>query len=195
VLEPAQHNSNTLHRQKPTRNQIASLYQRSVAPDASAPGRTGDKRNRCWRILGVMAKSKPSASADLHGTAFMRYLGEHAAALIKAAYPPRLGAPPLRRLAPAEEYVEQCMIAAGELITACDQLKYALAYLSGYHRRRTFDGSLVTRADHVVYEVENFVIRLGMVTDRGLKLVNTVFQLGIPLRECRRSVIAENDHV
>jgi hypothetical protein len=39
------------------------------------------------------------------------------------------------------------------------------------------------------------MIRLGGVTDRALKLVNIVFQLGIQARDCRRSVVAENAHV
>jgi hypothetical protein len=87
------------------------------------------------------------------------------------------------------------MLSAGELVAACDQLYYALAYLSGYRQRRMPYGALVTRADYVAYQVENFMIRLGGVTDRALKLVNIVFQLGIQARDCRRSVVAENAHV
>lgn len=142
-----------------------------------------------------MATPKSSTSVDLHSTPFIRYLAGHAAALLRAAYPRRLGATPLRPLTPAEEYVKQCMASAGELVFVCDQLEYARVYLSGYRQRRTAGGSLITRADHVAYHVENFVIRLGTVTDRALKLVSIVFQLGIPPKECRRSVVAENAHV
>jgi hypothetical protein len=87
------------------------------------------------------------------------------------------------------------MLAAGELAVACDQLYYALAYLSGYRQGRMPYGTLITRADHVAYQVENFMIRLGAVTDRALKLVNIVFRFGIQPKDCRRSVVAENAHV
>ena len=153
------------------------------------------KRGWCGRILGVMATSKPSASVNLHNTPLVQRLSSLTAALLRAAYPPQFGGAPLRPLSPAEDYVRNCMLSAGELVTACDQLQYAPVYLSGYHRRSTADGSLITRADHVAYQVENFMIRLGTVTDRALKLVNVVFQLGIQPKECRWSVVAENAHV
>jgi len=101
----------------------------------------------------------------------------------------------VRPLTPVEEYLHECFVSAGELVVACNQLEYALVYLSGYRQRRTADGSLITRADYVAYQIENFMIRLGTVTDRALRLVNVVFQLGIQPKECRRSVIADNAHV
>jgi hypothetical protein len=67
--------------------------------------------------------------------------------------------------------------------------------MSGYRRRRTVHGSPITRAEHAAYEIENFLFRVGGVTDRALKLVNEAFRLGIQPRECRWSVVAENAHV
>ena len=142
-----------------------------------------------------MATSRSSARADLYNAPFFRYLEEPTRSLLRAAYPPRLNAAPARPLTPVEEYVQECFVSAGELVVACNQLEYALVYLSGYRQRRTADGSLITRADYVAYQIENFMIRLGTVTDRALRLVNVVFQLGIQPKECRRSVIADNAHV
>jgi hypothetical protein len=87
------------------------------------------------------------------------------------------------------------MVSAGELVDGCDQLYYPLAYLSGYRRRRTPHGTLITRADHVAYQIENFIIRLGTVSDRALKLVNIVVQTGNQPRDCGWSVVAKNAHV
>jgi hypothetical protein len=137
---------------------------------------------------------KLKSAANLHETPLIRFLAHHSAAFLRDAYSPG-GATRLRPGTAAEQYIQSCLVSAGELMTACDQLSYALIYLSGYRRRRTADGSLITRSDHLAYQIENFVIRLGTITDRALKLVNTAFQLGIPPRECRRSVVAENTHV
>jgi len=140
-----------------------------------------------------MMTRKAKSAADLHDAPLMQFLTQHSAAFLRKIYPPK-GAVP-RLLAPQEEYILRCLVSTGELMTACDQLGYALTYLSGYRRKTTTDGLLITRSDHLAYHVENFVIRLATITDRALKLVNITFQLGIQPRECRRSVVVENAHV
>ena len=143
-------------------------------------------------MLKGMAKSTQGTASDLYQTDCVRYLAGHEAALIRDAYGPNgLTRPRL----PAEEYISKCLQSAGELITACDQLKYALVYLSGYRQRRTPEGILRTRVDYIIYQIENFMMRTGTVIDRSLKLVNIAFELGIQPKDCRRSVIAENAHV
>lgn len=72
---------------------------------------------------------------------------------------------------------------------------FALAYLSGYRACHTLDGELISRADYIAYQLENLYLRMGMITDRSLKLTNTVFRLGIPPRECRSHVVVDNEHV
>lgn len=100
-----------------------------------------------------------------------------------------------RPLTPSEEYVQLCIVQTAEVAKACTQLHYALVYLSGYRVRRTPAGELISRADYIAYQIENFHLRLTTVPDRSLRLVNTVFRLGLPPRECRMSTIADNAHV
>ena len=101
----------------------------------------------------------------------------------------------IRPLRPDEEYVRSSLISAGELITVCEQMVYAVEFLSGFRARKTSSGESITRLDYIVYHLENHLIRTGAVLDRALLLVNVIFRLGVPDRECRFSGIAYNDHV
>lgn len=133
----------------------------------------------------------------LEETEFMRTLANMAGALLKDTVSwtrPRIGHF-TRPFTEQEEYLSECMILAGQISTACDQLYYALAYLSGYRSRRTSDGELITRADHLAYQMENLYLRLGMIPDRSLRLTNEVLRLGLPARECRTRTVADNRHL
>jgi len=134
---------------------------------------------------------------ELHDTSFVRTLSNMTAALLREVVPdpaPRFGES-TRPLTEQEEYLRLCLLSTGEVIVACDQLHYALAYLSGYRARQTLEGELISRADYIAYQLENLYLRMGMITDRSLKLTNTVFRLGVPPRECRFHVVADNEHV
>lgn len=133
----------------------------------------------------------------LHDTPLMREIAERAAAVVRETVDsssPRLGGF-TRPFTMSEEYVSECLLAAGELAVACDQMDFAITYLSGYRKRRTSIGDLITRSDYLAYQLENLYLRIGMLLDRSLKLTNTVFRLGTPPRDCRLSVIADNDYV
>jgi len=127
----------------------------------------------------------------------MRTLADMAAALLRETVDskrPRIGHF-TRPFTNQEEYLRSCLILAGEVSTACDQLHYTLAYLSGYHSRKTSDGELITRADYIAYQIENLYLRLGMIPDRSLRLTNEVFQLGLPARECGTRTVTDNQHL
>jgi hypothetical protein len=88
----------------------------------------------------------------LDETMFMRLLGEMSAALLKDAVDsecPKVGEF-TRPFTDQEEYLSACLVSAGQVCTACDQLHYALAYLSGYRARKTLGGDPITRADYIV---------------------------------------------
>jgi hypothetical protein len=136
----------------------------------------------------------------LYESEFIQTLGNYGAQILKDA----ANAPSLRRqtgvslkrpLRADEEYARRAFISAGELLTVCHQMVYAAEFLSGFRKRRLASGDLVTRLDHVVYHLENHFIRAGMITDRALQLVNIVFRLGVPERECRFAVVVMNEHV
>jgi len=133
----------------------------------------------------------------LHETTFMRSLADMAAALLKdtiGSTRPRIGHF-TRPFTNQEEYLSACLVSAGDLSIACDQLHYTLAYLSGYQSRKTSEGELITRADHIAYQMENLYLRLGMIPDRSLRLTNEVFRLGLPARECGARTVTDNQHV
>ena len=79
-------------------------------------------------------------------------------------------------------------------LDAADQMEYATQMLSGY-RERPDNGALLTRHDYIIYQIENHILRTGMVFDRALRTVNVVFDLGIPPRECKFAAVAKNYHV
>lgn len=131
----------------------------------------------------------------LYDHPLMKTLGAHAADIIRDVFPDGHSLEPSRPLTSSERYSQRCLNGAGEVMFACDQLEFALAYLSGYRTRRTASGGLISRTDYISYQLENLYLRMTMVVDRALKLANDVFRLGVPPRECRFRAIADNDHV
>jgi hypothetical protein len=128
---------------------------------------------------------------------FMRSLADMAAALLKDSVDserPQVGEF-TRPFTDQEEYLSACLVSAGQVGTVCDQLHYALAYLSGYRARKTLGGAPITRADYIAYQMENLLLRLGMIPDRSLRLTNEVFRLGLPPRECGTRTITENQRL
>jgi hypothetical protein len=101
----------------------------------------------------------------------------------------------LRSLRPDEEYARRSLVFASELLNVCDQMSYAVEFLSGFRSRKMPSGEVITRFDYIVYHIENHLIRTNSVLDRVLLLVNIIFQLGVPEKECRFSVIAPNEHI
>lgn len=136
---------------------------------------------------------------DLHNSIFMQSLGKLASEIIQATIPKEGGGKASytlsRDLRPDEEYVQQSLIAASELINVCEQLNFAVEFLSGYRSKSTLASMKLTRLDYIVYHLENHLIRTGMLFDRALQFVNVIFCLGLPERECRFSTIADNHHV
>ena len=100
-----------------------------------------------------------------------------------------------RSLKPNEAYLRFIVIKQGQLLSVCDQMRYATEFLSGYRASLHLPKAGITRLDYIIYHIENHFVRVAMVNDRALQLVNLVFRLGIPERECRFSVVALNDHV
>jgi|HubBroStandDraft_6_1064221.scaffolds.fasta_scaffold148207_2 hypothetical protein len=144
-----------------------------------------------------MDQTKKAVPVNLRRTQFSNYLSQHSRLILEQLHRDRATSRLVwrRPLTPAEEYVRECFRSAGQLMTTCEQLGYAIAYLSGYRRRATSERELIARSDWIAYNVEGFLTRIATISDRALKLVSIAFQLGIPPRECRFSVIAHNAHV
>lgn len=132
---------------------------------------------------------------NLHEHPFMQALGRDGAAIIRAVYSDVQALTPARRFRDDELYSRACLIASGELVTICDQLEYALSLLSGYSRRRTRFGDLITRADYIAYQIENLYLRMTSVSDRALILSNEVLRLGFTHEDCRWGAITRHSRV
>lgn len=134
----------------------------------------------------------------LHNAPFIQLVCGHAVTFIRETIPEgaslRDETAPTRPLTACEHHTRWTLNAASELLNVCDQMEFASQLLSGYRSQSNGDSSM-TRFDYLRYQIENHVLRTGMVVDRALQLVNVVFDLGIPPRECKYSIVGQNFHV
>lgn len=129
----------------------------------------------------------------------MKTLGAHVATMIRETTP-RFQTKTVRWQASRpfhkhEEYVRRCLVSAGEVIAACEQMAHATELLTGYRRSSKAARVPLSRYEYVTYHIENHLIRAISVLDRSLVLVNIVFRLGLRNEDCRFNTIIGNEHV
>ncbi|UTV98044.1 hypothetical protein KDW99_12235 [Marinomonas rhizomae] len=85
-------------------------------------------------------------------------------------------------------YIQKVGFYLVNTISWCKQLDLAIELLSNfdYSRKET------TRAEHLIYNIENYLIRIKSVHDRVLQLVNAVFHLCINEANVNHGVIVSN---
>jgi septum formation topological specificity factor MinE len=97
-----------------------------------------------------------------------------------------------------DEY-EFYILRAGNRIThlleTCRQLSDAILYLASFSPSERMKKAGITRHSHLLYTIENFIIRTSTLYDRALKLVDAVFHLCNDPKECRHNTILKNAHV
>ncbi len=71
----------------------------------------------------------------------------------------------------------------------CKQLENAPELLSNF---RYDSNSKISRADHLTYNLENYIIRLTSISDRILQTINAVFHLCIDEKDVNERVILDN---
>ncbi len=77
-------------------------------------------------------------------------------------------------------------------LTWLDQLDFAVELLANYDYSKKISA---TRADHLIYNIENYLIRVNSAYDRALQLVNSVFHLCVHEEHVTHSVIITNAKV
>jgi hypothetical protein len=77
-------------------------------------------------------------------------------------------------------------------LTWSRQLDLAIEFISNYDYTKRINTS---RADHLIYNIENYLIRLNSVYDRTLQLTNAVFHLGVNDEHVTHDAIVSNIHV
>lgn len=77
-------------------------------------------------------------------------------------------------------------------LTWLDQLSFAVELLTNFDCSKMMSAS---RADHLIYNVENYLVRVNAAYGRALQLVNSVFHLCVHEEHVTHSVIVANTKV
>lgn len=85
-------------------------------------------------------------------------------------------------------YVQKVGFYLVNTISWCKQLDLAIDLLSNFD----YSKKEASRADHLIYNIENYLIRIKSVHDRVLQLVNAVFHLCINEANVNHGVIVSN---
>ena len=75
-----------------------------------------------------------------------------------------------------EFYVHKVGFSLVYFLKWCDQIDQAITILSNFNYNKSGDTS-ISRADHFIYNFENYLIRVTSIHDKMLQLVNSVYHL------------------
>lgn len=78
------------------------------------------------------------------------------------------------------------------LLTNCEQLSHTVYFITNFRQTTSMDRVGITRAKHLRYNVENYIIRTQTVYDLVLKLVDAIFHLTNTDSQCRDVTILQN---
>ena len=78
------------------------------------------------------------------------------------------------------------------LMTLYDQLQNSIEFLSNYRYNKKDE---IGRGKHLVYNVENYIIRITSVSDRMLQMINAIFNLGINEKDVKERLVLNNSKV
>jgi hypothetical protein len=92
-----------------------------------------------------------------------------------------------------EHYAIETLSSISNVIICLDQLHFSVDMLSGFSNNKTHKS--MNRYDYILYNIENFYLRLTSIYDRCLRLTNVVYQLGLPERQCNNNTVVKNDHL
>jgi Cthe_2314-like HEPN len=88
-------------------------------------------------------------------------------------------------------YITRVGYSLAHTLTWVDQLHQAVHFLSDFGYSRLKKGG-IRRSQHLIYNVENYLVRLQSVYDRLLQLTNSVFHLCIAEGLINHSIIVSN---
>ena len=78
------------------------------------------------------------------------------------------------------------------LLAHCEQLAHSILFLTNYRETTATRHAGVTRAKHIRYEIESYIVRTQTLYDLVLKLVDAVFHLTNADTQCRHPTIVQN---
>jgi len=107
----------------------------------------------------------------------------------------KVNAPYKRSLYENEFYIIHVGHALAHLLIACQQLSHAPLYLSSFCPSKKMVAAGVTRHSHILFCIENYIIRVRSLHDKALQLINAVFRLYNPPDKVTHALIKNNLHV
>jgi len=98
---------------------------------------------------------------------------------------------------PIEEefYVLQLSYCLSHLLTTIQQLEHTVLYMSNFSPTKLMRDAGVTRATHLLWSVENFVIRTQTAYDRLLVLTDRLFHIHNQASRISHESIVTNTHI
>lgn len=78
------------------------------------------------------------------------------------------------------------------LLSHCEQLAHAVLFLSNYRETTATLRAGITRAKHIRYGIESYIVRTQTLYDLVLKVVDSVFHLTNADAQCRYLTIVQN---
>lgn len=87
-------------------------------------------------------------------------------------------------------YVQKVGFCLANTLRWCKQLELSVELMGNFDYKKT---PKVSRADHFVYSIENYIIRLNSIYDRVLQLINAVFHIGMNEENVSHGPVISND--
>ncbi len=81
------------------------------------------------------------------------------------------------------------------VLTICQQLEHSVLYFSSFSPTQKMKKVGITRQSHLLYCIENYIIRTQSMYDRLLILIDRVFELYNPSHMISHELILSNSHV
>lgn len=93
-----------------------------------------------------------------------------------------------------EFYVLELEFSLIQLLTSIEQLEHAILYMENFSPTIKMKKKGINRANHLLWSIENFVIRVQTFIDRLLILIDRLFNIQNPTRLIKREIL-KNPHV
>lgn len=100
-----------------------------------------------------------------------------------------------RKLTEPEWYCLGTGSCLAHLLAICQQLEHCVLYFSSFSPTQKMKKAEITKHSHLLYCIENYIIRTSSAYDRILKLINHVFYLYDPQNLISHELIINNGHI
>jgi len=95
----------------------------------------------------------------------------------------------------AEYYCLSVARTLSSVLTICQQLEHSVLYFSSFSPTPKMKKAGIVRQSHLLYCIENYIVRTQSMYDRLLRLVDRVYELYNPSHMISHELIISNSHV